>query len=207
MLTYQNLKNIVEKKGYEFFDNGAYNLNCVWERTDDIFTNMFSDLLHIAYKDNIGAEQYVCLKATTKASLYGKGSVTQPLPGGTAVICPGQYPSAWMFSEGNGTNVAPWGLPYFAQMRSINYWRDANKDNIIDKTLLEKNEIYDTNWHVMAEPLSYNLPGCLPWSEGCMGISQVDMLTVLAPLCRLAIPIWGKEFTGTIMESNDFNAL
>src|ERR1035437_9864944 len=120
-MTYQELKGAIEKKGYIFFADGNYNLNFVWERTSNIFTNMFTDFLHIAYRDNSGAEQLVSLRATTKASLYSHGGAMDPLPQGEAVIMPAQYHSSWSFTMGNGTGIAPWGKPYFQQVRGINY--------------------------------------------------------------------------------------
>jgi len=202
-MNYQILKKVVENKGYVFFDEGDYDLNFIWVRTSDVFTNMFTDLLHIAYKKN-GIEQVVTLNATTKASLYGNGGATNPVPGGTAVIVPGQYRSAWSYTEGNGTGTLPWGKPYFQQIKGISYWRDVNKNNIIDKTNIQYNQIFGTNWHIMMEPLSVNVPGSLPWSEGCKGISQSDMLDIVAPITREAVKIWGPNFTGTLLESKDF---
>ena len=203
VMDYQTLKTIVEKNNFIFFDSGSYNLNFVWERTSNIFTNMFTDFLYIAYRDENGAEQLISLKATTKASLYGQGGALNPLPGGEAVIKADQYRSSWKFTMGNGSGKLPWGYPYFQQVRGINYWRDNTKDNVVDEVNEQDNKIYGTNWHIMAEPLSVNAPGRLPWSEGCLGISYSDMMNVVVPIIKKAIPIWGDIFTGTIIETFD----
>ena len=55
----------------------------------------------------------------------------------------------------------------------------------------EDNKIYGTNWHIMGEPLEN-------WSAGCCGVSESDMLNIVAPLMQKAIPIWGAIVTGTI---------
>lgn len=200
-MTYQELKQLVLSKNFVFFDGPQlYNVNFVWERTSLVFTNMFTDSLHIGYMDENG-EQCITLKATTKAALYGQGGVLNPVPGGTAVIKEGQYRSSWSFGMGNGTGILPWGAPYFQQVRGINYWRDANEDATVDEVNEQDNQLFGTNWHIMAEPLSVNIPGHLPWSEGCCGCSQSDMINIITPLMQKVIPIWGPLVTGTIIET------
>jgi hypothetical protein len=51
-MDYQDLKKAVESKGYVFFDDKDFNLNIVFERTSDDFTDMFTDKCRIAYKEN-----------------------------------------------------------------------------------------------------------------------------------------------------------
>ena len=199
-MEYNDIKQLVLDAGYEFFEEGNYNLNMIWERTSDKFTNMFTDFLHTLYMID-GTPIKITLPATTKASLYGVGGVTNPVTGGTAIIVPGQYKSAWQFTMGNGTGIAPWGKPYFQQIQGINYYRDDTKDDTIDEINLETNKIYGTNWHVMGEPLSSTRPGSLSWSEGCMGISEQDMISVLLPILTKANAIWGNVYTGTILKT------
>jgi hypothetical protein len=197
---YQNLKQLIEGLGNIFYDEGSYNLNLIFVRTSNIFTNMFSDILYVAYKvDEV--ENVLMLNATTKASLYGKGGVTNPLPGGTAVIIPNQYKSTWQYNKGDGSGKLPWGVPYLKQVKGIDYYRDANKDNVIDETNIQKNEIFYTNIHAMREPLSVNIPNSLPWTEGCMGADADNFANILDPILQKSIEIWGDLFTGTIIKA------
>ena len=199
-LAYQTLKKLVLAKGYEF-DEELQKLNKIWIRTNQIFTNMFTDSLYIAYINETGEEIVVLINGTTKASLYGVGGATNPIPGGEAVIMAGQYKDVYEFVDGgNGTGKLPWGKSYFFQIKGMNYWRDCNKDNQIDQTNPQYDKIFHTNEHIMMEPLSSNLPKNLPWSEGCMGYSQSDMENVVAPLARIHLKLYGNTFTQTILE-------
>ena len=203
-MEYQDLKTAIENKGFVFFDEGNYNLNFIWVRNDYIFTNMFTDTLYIAYKED-GNEKVLEFKATTKAALYSDGGALNPVAGGTAIIKAGQYRASWHFTMGNGTGTLPWGKPYFQQVRGIDYFRDNNKDNVVDEVNEQDNKIFGTNWHIMAEPLGVNKSGSKPWSEGCMGVSLNDMLNTIVPLVHKSIPIWGDVFTGTIIDAEDLN--
>jgi hypothetical protein len=44
------LRAVLKKKGYAFFESGDFNLNIIAIREDDKFDNKFSDTVHIAYK-------------------------------------------------------------------------------------------------------------------------------------------------------------
>jgi hypothetical protein len=197
-MEYNRIKQLVLDKDYKFFNGGDYDLNFIWERTSDTFTNYFTDKLHILYTvDNI--EKIITLPATTKAGLYGKNTVTNPITvigiTGTAIIIPDQYLSSWKFNTGNGTGTLPWGYPYFQQIRGIKYWRDADKDKVIDYVGEQDNKVFGTNWHIMKEPINN-------WSIGCMGISYDDMLTKVVPITKEAITRWGDIFSGTIIKTD-----
>lgn len=198
-MEYIKIKQLVLSKGFEFFEDGNYNLNCIWERTSDKFTNYFTDKFHILYKVD-GVEHIVSIPATTKAGMYGKGTVTQPntVEGitGVAIIIPGQYKSTWQFTMGNGSGKLPFGYPYFQQIKGISYWRDGNKDDVVNRVNEQDNKLFGTNWHIMQEPINN-------WSMGCMGISMNDMMNVVVPLVTKSTPIWGNVFTGTVILTNN----
>ena len=51
-LTYDTIKDAVLAKGYNWFENGSYNLNIVGVRnsdTDDEVTNKFDDKITLSY--------------------------------------------------------------------------------------------------------------------------------------------------------------
>ena len=198
-MNYKQLKQIVESKGYIFFDKGNYNLNFIWVRLDMIADNHFTDILYIAYKEN-GEEKVLQVKATTLPGL--KGSLYNPIKvrgvTGTAVIQEGQYRGAWKFIDSYKDFSK---YPFFMQIKPIKYWRDGNKDNVIDEVNPEE-AINGTHWHKMSnvgdkrkiETFEVN-----NWSLGCMGcpVSEWDKVIELT---RKAI----KEgqsciFTGTII--------
>lgn len=202
MRTYQEIEKAVKDKGYKWY-TGAYNLNCIWERTSDIFTNKFTDFLHIAYQATKDGQGFVfTIPATTKAGL--KGSVLEPTKvdgvTGTAVIKPGQYLSSWEFRD---TYKEFSSYPYFRQIGKIDYWRDGDKDNVIDRVQDQEDRIFGTHWHRMSQNDTYGSGLVNNWSLGCMGSPEPEWEKIL-PLIKKGVQAYGTKFTGTLLETKDF---
>jgi hypothetical protein len=128
---YNDLKGRVLEKGFTFFEGGDYDLNIIFDRLGNKYTNYLTDLGYIAY--TVGAEKKVLkFNCSTKAGLYGEGSVLNPrtvagITGTAVIIGNAQYRSAYSFTNGNGTGRLPWGYSYFQQIGLIDYWRDGTK--------------------------------------------------------------------------------
>ncbi|MFT6501317.1 MAG: hypothetical protein ACJASQ_001429 [Crocinitomicaceae bacterium] len=200
MRTYKGIRDAVIAKGYQFF-TGDLKLNFVWERTDDIITNKFTDLLHVVYTEQ-GKEKVITIPATTKPGI--KGSTDSPVTvggvTGTAIIVPGQYLNAWTFKD---TFKEFSSYPYFRQYGKIDYWRDFNKDTKVDRVQFQDDRLFGTHWHKMSNVGTYGSGLINNWSLGCMGAAEPQFKKIL-PIVRAAVVVHGKTFTGTIMESVDF---
>jgi hypothetical protein len=195
-MTYQQLKTLIESKGYVFFDNGEFNLNFIWCRTNDKITNYFTDVLYIAYREN-GVEKVFTCPSTTKAGI--KGAIDSPITyqgiTGTAIIIPNQYRGTWKFIDSySGFSTCP----YFAQIKGINYWRDGDKDLVIDEVQEQDNKTFGTHWHRMSNKGCKGFP-INNWSLGCMG-TEYPYWEQVIEITRKAVKIWGDIFTGTIIE-------
>lgn len=201
MRSYDAIKQAVLAKGYKWYE-GVLNLNFIWERESDEYTNKFTDFLHLCYTDVNGKNQAITLPATTKPGL--KGSILEPVTvegiTGTAVIVPGQYLSAWQFKD---TYKEFSKYPYFRQVGKVDYWRDGDKDLEIDNVNFRDDKIYGTHWHIMSNPGTYGSGLVNNWSLGCMGTPEPEYVKIL-PVVRDAVRMHGDLFTGTIMESVDF---
>jgi hypothetical protein len=200
MYDYDLIKKTILKKWYKWFD-GEMNLNFVWERTSDVITNLFTDFLHVAYTQN-GTNKLITLPATTKPGI--KGAIDSPITyegvTGTAVIIPDQYVSSWEFHD---TTTEFSEYPYFRQVKGIKYWRDGDKDLIVDHIQEQDNKIFNTHWHRMSNIGTYGSGFVNNWSLGCMGCPEPIWYAIL-PLVRESIKVYGKTFTGTVIESKDF---
>lgn len=196
-MTYQELKSFVELKEYRFFDFGDYNLNFIWIRTNDQITNYFTDLLYVAYRVN-GEEKLIIIPATTKPGI--KGGTDSPITyegiTGTAVIVPGQYSGAWKFIDSYSGFSS---YPYFSQVKPISYWRDGDKDLLIDEVQLQEGKIFGTHWHRMSQNGVTGYP-INNWSLGCMGAEE-PYFKKLLPVIREAVKRYGACFTGTIIKT------
>lgn len=200
MRTYSNIKQAVKNKGYSFFE-GNLNLNFVFERTSDIITNKFTDWLHLAFQEN-GVDNILTIPCTTKPGI--KGSTDSPITyegvTGTAIIVPGQYKSTWEFRD---TDKEFSHYPYFRQVKPIDYWRDGNKDQLVDRVQFQDDKIFGTHWHKMSQVGTYGSGLVNNWSLGCMGAAEPEFKKLL-PIVRKSVVIYGNRFTGTILESKDF---
>ena len=200
MRTYKELHAACLKKGYKWFTK-PYSLNFIWERTSYKATNIFDDWLHIAYLDEQQKPQVVSIEATTKPGL--KGSLLEPITvggiRGTAIIECGQYLETWEFKD---TEKEFSKFPYFRQVKPINYYRDGNKDRIIDKIQRQVAKLFGTHWHKMSNIDTLGSGLVNNWSLGCMGSPHPYWKTIL-PLVRRSIKMYGPMFTGTIIDSTD----
>ena len=215
MRTYEEIKAAMLAKGLKWFD-GDLNLNLVFERVDYVASNHFTDWWYFLYQEG-GENKIVALHATTKPGIRGSlDRVAQPLVdgvSGTPVIMPGQYRGAWEFIDIPVERAPITALekvincPYFRQVGPLNYWRDGNRDAVIDEVNEQDGKEYSTHLH----PGSNETDG-RPWDqlelnnwyEGCMGSPRREMDTIF-DLVRRSVAIYGKLFTGTILESTDFN--
>jgi len=197
-MTYDHLKSKFFELGYVFYKE-PYKLNFVWERKDYVATNKFTDELHVAYINANGIGQVLTIPCTTKPGL--KGSLLEPITvngvRGTAVIECGQCIDTWEFRD---TFNEFSKYPYFRQVKPINYYRDGNKDRIIDKVQRQLAKIFGTHWHAMSKPDTYGSGEVNNWSLGCMGSPEPEYKKIL-PLVRVHVSKYGKLFTGTIIDS------
>lgn len=197
--TYEELRNSLVRKGFKFFLN-ELSLNFIWERTSDEITNKFTDFLHIPYIEK-GVKCIVTIPATTKPGI--KGSTDSPVTvegiTGTAIIIPGQYEGAWEFRD----TVKEFSkYPYFRQVGPVDYWRDGDKDLVVDHTQQQDDKIFGTHWHKMSNNGTFGSGLINNWSLGCMGSPEPEFKKILL-LVRKSVDLYGTKFTGTIIESKD----
>jgi len=198
--TYDELKGACERRDYRFF-TGELNLNYIWERNDLIYSNHFTDTLHIAYQEG-GENKVLSIPATTTPGTKGAAFDPPTVEGvkGIAVIQPGQYPGAWSFVDSYDGFTK---YPYFLQVSPINYWRDPDGDSILTEVQAQMHKIYGTCWHRMSQKGAGEDSEVNNWSKGCMGAIMKYWDQVIE-LTRKAVSIYGPRFTGTLIEKGDF---
>lgn len=202
MRTYEDVERAVKSLGFKWFTS-PFEVNYVWERVDFVATNKFTDFLHVCYTDTIGKKIIMTIPATTKPGL--KGSLQEPVTvegiRGTAVIeSPQQVIKGWRFRD---TSTEFSSYPYFRQVGKVNYWRDGNKDTIIDKVQRQIAKIFGTHWHRMSQNGTYGSGLVNNWSLGCMGAPEPEFKKIL-DITRKTVGMYGVEVTGTIIESKHF---
>jgi hypothetical protein len=205
-LTYEGIKAAVLSKGFEFYEEGNYNLNIIWIRMTDGVTNVFNDKCAICYLID-GQPQFVLLDANTKPALYGAlyNPVTVDGITGTAVTMPQQVKAAHKFvdldfiADTNSPDYYnPWKNCYFAQNGTLMTWRDNLKQNSVHHIQPYASEAWhEICLHLQENPLS--APGKEPFSTGCNGWHREDLKNIVVPIVREAVNIWGSLFTYTLI--------
>ena len=137
--------------------------NLVELRMSGEFTDRFSDLCLIGSQDKCVA----IIPWTTKAGRYW---VNNPLTvggiTGTGVVKEGQTVNSYVFYD---SGKRKWGnLGYFKQIKSIEVYRDGNKDNTLDKNVVQvAPSWYSFQIHPMGR--GYRIWN---WSAGCRVCSK-----------------------------------
>lgn len=192
-------------KGYRWYETGAFNLNIVGVRSRNSESNKFDDFLLVAYKD--ASFQWV-LKEYQITTDPGKPGLLSPSnPKGTAVIVPGQYPSAYMIGIHGRSKPASRRYEALEQVGKMNYVRDNTRDSKIDASLWAdpKNifsDILKTNIHRAGRWVIQLFVG--PYSEGCQVFPDPKKFDEFLALCKQSAKIHGNRFTYTLLLEEDF---
>ena len=100
LLTIDNVRSVMEKKGYRFFESGIYNLNIVGVRRSTVEINKFDDYLLLIYKTSPSNWLIKTYPITTDPGMYWLLNPTNPK--GTAILIPGQFRSTWKIAKHQG---------------------------------------------------------------------------------------------------------
>ncbi len=193
-LTTEKVMNVFEKKGYDFFSKGAYNLNIFGIRAEISTPNSFDDLICVFHKNNKGENvEFVC-PATTDPGTYW---LEHPMnTGGTAILCEGQYKGAYAL----GTH---YGHDALVQVLPLPCYRDNNKDGIIDKdartitTGLYGINLHSAWWVEEADVIGNASAGCL--------VTKIKYHhKYIIEAAKQAVKIYGNRLTLTLLNENDF---
>jgi len=188
-LSYKNIKESVEKKGYKFF-TGHGNINLIGIRTSNSITNVFDDYFLVAYEDN-GAKVIEVYDAFTTDP--GKYYSTYKLLNeeGVAILKPGQHRGMWKIGKHRGKYKAG------VQASRVTVYRDKNKNTTIDVEV-EDNGRFGINLHHASEASAVGR-----YSAGCQVFQYpVDLSRVLDRM-KLSGKIYGDTFTYTLLEKKD----
>lgn len=199
MRTYDQIELAVKSLNFKWF-TGIMSINYVWERKDFVATNRMTDELHLCWLDEKGNKHILSIPGTTKPGLTG--SLLNPLTvrgvTGTAVIrSPQQVIGGWEFRD---TFKEFSKYPYFRQVAPVDYWRDGDKDNEIDKINPEEDQNNGTHWHIMSKIDQKGSGNVNNWSLGCSGAIEDEFEKILPPT-RESVKLYGNKVTGTYIES------
>lgn len=208
--TIEQIKSSVVRKGYQFFENGNFNLNIIGVRSVENKSNEFDDLLIVAYKDAGGKWQVKEYSFTTDP---GKTYLNNPLDkNGTLVMAPGQYKGAYMIGIHGRSKPASRRYEALEQCRPMKYIRDNDKDSRSNYSLFNDPQriisgIFKTNIHRSDRSWLSTLKKFFNIGAngaGCQVFQFADQFNEFLSLCKKSKELYSNSFTYTLMLDTDF---
>lgn len=194
-LSYEAVKQISRAKGYNFFENGDYNINLIGTRNmRDVQANTFNDLFCIAFTKN-GEQILLQYPCTTDPGTYYRLNPANVQ--GTAILPAGQYFGLWKVGMHQGKYEA------LVQRLPTVVIRDNNRDANLDlNARTGVRELIGLNCHrASATGTSKQVD---KWSAGCQVLANNADFDQLMKLANYAAKHYGNGFTYTLFESTDF---
>lgn len=193
---YENIMNIFDRKGYNFFDGDkSFNINIfgIRMKTD---ADDFDDYIGIAFRDGNLKQIVEIWPATTDPGRYW---LNHPLnKKGTFIMVPGQYPGLWRIGKHQ------WKYTALIQKGNVKGFRDNDMDNEhdLDPSTIEEGKYFGINCH-RSNPKSESYI-INKWSAGCQVFKKVGDFNKLMPIVHKSSKKYGNSFTYTLLEQSDF---
>ena len=205
--TVDQLRAACARKGYQFFEQGDYNINLIGIRSKNRTAGRWDDLFVIAYK--VGGKweiQYVHGTTDPGQTELTSPSFAEGKKNGTAIVAPGQYRSLWRIGKHRGHRA-------LVQAGKVLLYRDNNRDAVLDFDPTSR-KWWDYRAGINFHPtwgakrvIDYLRDWVYNWSAGC----QVPALHAeskewsdIMDLFELAAKTWGELFTYTLFDESDF---
>jgi hypothetical protein len=141
-------------------------------RTKDNVANTFNDWLFASYWDDKKVLQHVIVPGTTDAGLTARLKPTNAK--GVVIIQHGiQHRGVYRLENPKvvPTERGHKGKEAFRQIKPMKYWRDNDRDNILETGSNEEFTLSFTNGHDMGTK-GFQVNN---WSEGCWGSTEKNM--------------------------------
>jgi hypothetical protein len=192
------IRRAFERKEYEFFEKGQYNLNIVGIRSGKRASGTFEDFIVNVYKDEYDFWRCDYYPATTDAGTYW---LARPMNmKGTALLVPGQYKGAYRKALHKGQYEA------LVQSGLVKVYRDNNKDyiNDYDPSSIEEG-LFGINIH-RSNPI-FESEVNSRWSAGCQVFKNPNDYDAFMSVVEKSIKLYGNKFTYTLLTAEDFDEL
>ena len=159
-------KTKIELKKYVFNQNKGI----TWVRCDKKLTNTFDDFAVLWVNGEV-AEVFPC--STTAGKHYIQNPITYGGVTGTAIAAAQYVKGSHQFKTSSNWKSLWLGMPYFQQIKSIQIFRDGNKDAVLDEKVIQKG-LFGINFH------QAGLGNLIDnWSAGCQVVPKAYWLNVI----------------------------
>ena len=196
----ENVKSVMEKKGYAFFEEGIFNVNIVGIRSKEKVSNKFDDTILLIYKNKKKEWEVQSSVVTTDP---GEKYLVHPMSDkGAAILVPGQYKGVYRVDihARNNTKFAHEAL--CQRGGTLKVWRDGNKNKILDhdpETIEEG--WFGTNIH-RSKLTTAEYVGA--YSAGCQVFKNGTDYRLFLDVVKRSRDMYGNSFSYTLLEEKDF---
>jgi hypothetical protein len=181
--------------GYAFFE-GKWDLNLIGLRSASDDANLFDDTFLVLAKNDANewvSFRWACTTDPGRAWLAKPSRVE-----GCAIVVPGQYRGLWKKGLHKGEK------PALVQAKPIKIWRDADKDNELDRTGKIIEGIFGINCHRAGK----DSPLVELWSAGCQVFKrETDFLQFLEIVDKQVAAGHGDTFSYTLLDVGEHQEL
>ena len=187
-ITFDSIKAMYTKRGYKFYENGAFNLNIWAIRSGYETVNLHDDILGVCYYDEFGSPICLAFGGTTKPGLYYlKNKLGNP--NGTAILCEGYHKDAFRYGHHRG-------YPALIQNRQLPVYRDYNKDGKFDVNGKVYRDVTGLNLHTDDTP---DFVGGS--SAGCQNIVPRTEFEIFMAVVRRSLDYFPNRFSYALFEN------
>ena len=192
----EQFKEILNKKGYSFFEKGDYNLNIVGVRNDSGKADTFDDFINVIYR----VDGSWCVDTYPATTEPGTKILQRPInKKGTAILVPNQYKGVYKIDTHGGKRK------YTALCQrggEVEVWRDDNRDSKPDCVGPKDKGFYGINIHRQWGSDEREYTGGV--SAGCQVFQSSRHFYQFMDTCNKSADIWGNSFTYTLITELDF---
>lgn len=194
-LAVSKLKEVFNKKGYKFFENGNYNLNIIGVRCENTIPNSFDDFLMCVYKVN---NEWVWkdYTITTDAGLYW---LENPMVSekGCALLVPNQYRGVYKLDKHKGEYTA-----LCQRNGKVDVYRDNDRDRILDynESTIDSG-YFGINIHRSHPNKVRENVG--KYSAGCQVFQNPKEFDEFIEICKKQSEMYSNSFSYTLLKIKD----
>ena len=197
----QQVKRVMKKKGYAFFESGAFNVNIVGIRASEKKTNVFDDTMLLIYKNKKKEWEVISSVITTDP---GEKYLVNPINDkGTAILVPNQYRGVYRVDI-HARNNSRFAHEALCQRGGkLKVWRDNDRDTVLD----HDPESIDEGWcgvNIHRSKSSGEADYVGSYSAGCQVYKNSTDFKLFMDVVKRSAKLYGNSFSYTLLDEQDF---
>ena len=197
----EEVGRVMDKKHYDFFENGKFNVNIIGIRSSEKSSNTFNDTMLLIYKNKKSEWEVISSVVTTDP---GEKYLVEPINNkGTAILVPGQYKKVYKIDIHAASNKKFAHEALCQRGATLRVYRDNDRDRMHD----HDPESIDEGWfgvNIHRAKASGETSYIGAYSAGCQVFKNATDFKTFMDVVRRSRDLYGNSFTYTLLEEKDF---